>query len=480
MPTKNTQIKEARKKVENFFGAELAKKASNEFCLSLGEDTGGSSESMTDDSSNINRKATVILELTGNASLKNKIEENTEKILRQEEWTRLQKNVEKLTEFNGELMFRSTQLLRYAKIKAVRDNFYQSVGHIYNELERRAGNGNAIIQEMNAQLAGGPATEICWLNRTIRTKAAPELLSEIAGDKNISLIDLPRRLNAEILTTAQTIGATSYRTKFKIQGKGIVVAVIDSEVYFDHPALNGRVTHQKNYTKESWGNPGAHGTAVAGIIAANNEVYNGIAPEAMIYNYKVLAENKSLNADDFGGALAIQQALEDGAHIANCSWGAGAAGDGTSREARACNEAWALGMSIVKSAGNQGAKRKSLTTPADADGIIVVGATDSKGVSVQDYSSRGPTPKGKCRPHLVAPGGTFAEGIVSCSINGDFIDCGCGTSYAAPHVAGLLALILEANPELLPDEQRNLLLKNCLEFDQNDQNIHGYGLISIR
>ena len=78
-----------------------------------------------------------------------------------------------------------------------------------------------------------------------------------------------------------------------------------------------------------------------------------MAPEATIYNYKVLATNPFLGGDDFDGALAIQQAVEDGAHIANCSWGAGPAGDGTSREAIACNEAWTLGLMIVKSAWNR-------------------------------------------------------------------------------------------------------------------------------
>lgn len=480
MPTKNTRIKQARRKVENLYGAELAKKASDKFCLSFGDDAKASGESATAETFGSNQNAPVILELTGDSFLKNKIEESAKKIRHHQEWTRLQKNVEKLAAESGDFMFHAAQFLRYAKIKAIRDNFYQSAGHICDEMERNVGNGNQPASEMSSPLEIRAATEICWLNQTVRAKVGAQLLSEIAGDKTISLIDLPRRLEADILTTGQTVGATSYRKKFNIKGKGIVVAIIDSEVSFDHPALKGRVIHKKNYTKESWGNPGTHGTAVAGIIAADDEIYAGIAPQATIYNYKVLADDKSLNADDFGGALAIQQALEDGAHIANCSWGAGKAGDGTSREARACNEAWALGMTMVKSAGNQGAKLKSLTIPADADGVIVVGATDSKGISVQDYSSRGPTPKGKVRPHLVAPGGSFAEGIVSCLVNGEFGDCGCGTSYAAPHVAGLLALILESNPELMPDEQRDFLLKNCSEFASNNENIHGKGLITIR
>ena len=236
---------------------------------------------------------------------------------------------------------------------------------------------------------------------------------------------------------------------------------------------------KQNYSRELWGNPGSHGTAVAGIAAANGNDLTGMAPDATIYNYKVLATNRFLNSDDFDGALAIQQALEDGAHIANCSWGAGPAGDGTSREARACNAAWALGLTIVKSAGNQGPGASTLTTPADADGVIVVGATDREGGAVQDYSSRGPTSSGQSRPHLVAPGGAPERGIDSCLPQGGFGDCGHGTSFAAPHVSGMLALILEREPELTPEELRAKLLSICAAFDANDTNTHGAGLVSL-
>ena len=109
-----------------------------------------------------------------------------------------------------------------------------------------------------------------------------------------------------------------------------MVAVIDSEVAAGHPGFGHRVIHRANYTKEPWGSPDAHGTAVAGIIGSLGATLAGMAPEVTFLNYKVLATIESLNSDDFGGSLAIQQALEDGAHIANCSSGR-TARDGTSR-----------------------------------------------------------------------------------------------------------------------------------------------------
>src|SRR5262249_30240460 len=145
---------------------------------------------------------------------------------------------------------------------------------------------------------------------------------------------------------ADVLGAIAFRKRTSLAGKGIVVAVLDTEVAYHHTAFQDRVILKENYTHEPWGAPNEHGTAVAGLVAASAAAFMGISPEVTIYHYKVLATDGSKNADDFGGALAIQQALEDGAQIANCSWGIGPAGDGTSREARAFDQAWDLGMAI--------------------------------------------------------------------------------------------------------------------------------------
>jgi serine protease AprX len=150
------------------------------------------------------------------------------------------------------------------------------------------------------------------------------VLADVSAEVAVTAIDVPRRLTADADTRNHAaIGLPAYVTATGVSGRGVVVAVLDSEVALRHPALTGRVVHRRNYTVEPWGNPHSHGTAVAGIIAADDPVTGGIAPGATIYNYKVLATNRLLNGDDFGGALAIQQALEDGAAVANCSWGPG-------------------------------------------------------------------------------------------------------------------------------------------------------------
>lgn len=323
--------------------------------------------------------------------------------------------------------------------------------------------------------AAEPVVETCWLNSTMRTASTSPALAEVAADEKLKHLDVPRQLVLDISATTKVVGAPAFRQRSGATGHGVVVAVIDTEVAVGHPAFGGRAQQKTSFAAEPIGNPRRHGTAVAGIVASEDRTYTGVAPEATIFAYKIFPYGT-----DFEGALAIQQALEDGAQIANCSWGAGRASDGTSREAVACNNAWALGLTIVKSAGNDGPPSGTLTSPADAEGVIVVGATNREGTRVEDYSSRGPTSDGRHRPHLVAPGGDEnIRGIISARPEGGFGDARWGTSYATPHVAGLLALLLEADPTLGPDELREKLLERCNELDGFAIDDQGAGLVKF-
>lgn len=488
-------VKDARARVANLLGQTVAEKASEAFCLAFGQPVmamAAGFESVAESP----RAQSVVLELTPQPEISAEVNRAIEAVRASRGWSSVLnalRNAQITATTSGvvtEVMesgrsepdvlpVYAAQLLRHAKIMSVRDNFLKIAGPITDEIERGGSGFARGFAEAAAPQPSASLTQVCWLNRTLRSRADPRTLAEIAVDDSVERIDLPRRLQREVNVSARTVGAPQFRKRFKKTGKGIIVAVIDSEVALTHPALKGRVVHKQNFTNEPWGRPDSHGTAVAGIIASGDTRFSGMAPEATIYNYKILATNDLLTGDDFDGALAIQQALEDGAHIANCSWGAGPAGDGTSREAVACNEAWALGLVIVKSAGNRGPGARTLTTPADADGIIAVGATDRAGAAVQNYSSRGPA-GAKQRPHLIAPGGILGGvGITSCLKGGGFGDVGAGTSFAAPHVSGLLALLLERNPNLTPDAARDLLLNACTPLAGIDVNTQGNGLVSI-
>lgn len=468
----------ARRRVRDRLGSRLADRATDDFCLAVERFTDrpmAAAEVGVAPTQPVN----AVIEFR-EAPGRGRPSRRTDRLASTQEWQAAKRAIAQAKRYAPNLPLESRALLRHAGVTAARSDFYRVAGPIYAEVERSAGGLMRAVPETFGSPPASPAlTQVCWLNRSIRAWADPRVLAEVVADDNVALLDVPRRLEADVVVGAATIGANAYRAVTGSTGEGIVVAVLDTEVQAQHPALRGRVILKRNRTWEPWGFPSMHGTAVAGIIGANGGGITGIAPGVTIYNYKVLATIPWLNADDFDGAVALQLALEDGAHIANCSWGDGPAGDGTSRLARACDEAWALGMVIVKSAGNRGPRAGSLTSPADADGVIVVGATDRAGQTVPDYSSRGPTAGGAARPHLVAPGGTPSDQIVSCTVAGGVGHVTYGTSYAAPHVAGMAALVLEQDPDVSPDEIRALFLDACALLPGVDENTQGAGVVSL-
>lgn len=347
----------------------------------------------------------------------------------------------------------------------------------------------AVAEDIRSQLGTStPATvlesqteeaDYCWLSGTVRARGSLSSIASIAQDERVKRIDAARKLEPELDVTLGTVGIPAFSRRHGVTGRGVIVAVLDSEIA-DLTELRGRVLKRENFTSEPWGRPGDHGTVVAAIIGGSG-THPGVAPDVTIYGYKVLATEYWRYGDDFQGALAIQTALEDGCHVANCSWGAGTVSADKSQIAIACDNAWALGMVVVKSAGNNGPGAGTVTRPGEAD-ILVVGATNRRGSDVADYSSRGPHVVDGAtieRPHLVAPGGDAADDMNAYQPNGDFGAVGHGTSYAAPHVAGLAALMLSRSPELTPNQVRDAILADCRSLGAT-QSAEGRGLMAPR
>jgi serine protease AprX len=472
------EVSTARTEVGRLLGTQLAGKASDAFCVThyRRSTRGAATFGLESLAPGAGAAAVATVVEFGEATPMPELPRLTER----NDWPQLSGTVEALrsaTPANAPVS--APAMLRQSLVAAMRNESYRVVSPAYDEIERLSGTRLGPAPE----LLGTPqiptlVTQLCWLNRTVRTWAGPEVLAEVAADAAVTGVDVPRRLMPDAATPNHAAIGFPVFQQTGLTGADITVAVIDSEVASGQSALKGRVVHRRNYTPEPWGNPDSHGTAVAGIIAADDPFNGGLAPNAVIYNYKVLATNRLLNSDDFSGALAIQQALEDGADVANCSWGAGPTGPVPSREARAADAAWALGLTIVKSAGNAGPGPSTMTTPADAQGIVVVGATDVDGADVQAYSSRGPA-GARPGPDLVAPGGSNAVPIACCLVQGGFGDAGAGTSYAAPHVSGLLALFLEQEPNLVPDQLRQRLREGARALPGVDQDVQGAGLVWV-
>jgi len=267
-----------------------------------------------------------------------------------------------------------------------------------------------------------------------------------------------------------------------LSGKGITVAVVDSGVA-DHPDLAGRIVARVDLTGEgSKGDPGGHGTHVAGLIAGDGAAsggrWTGVAPQANIVSVRVIdATGHAKLSTIFAG---LQWVLRNRStyhiRIANLSFG-GAALSSYQNDllASAVEMLNFSGLTVVVSAGNDGRLGAStITTPATDPFVITAGADDTNGTagikddSVAKWSSRGPTAfDGIAKPDLVAPG----RRVVGLRAAGSTLDTlypqlqvtakGAktaqyftlsGTSMAAAIVSGVAALYLQRRPSATPRE----------------------------
>jgi hypothetical protein len=131
------------------------------------------------------------------------------------------------------------------------------------------------------------------------------------------------------------------------------------------------------------------------------------------------------------------------------------------------------GVVVVNAMGNEGANANppSLTTPADADSIISVGAVNGSG-SLAGFSSNGPTSDGRKKPDVMAHGvGTYWATTSGYSGSSE------GTSLATPLVAGVASMILSAHPELTPIQVRDAL-RNTASNAISPNNSIGWGIIN--
>jgi subtilisin family serine protease len=216
-------------------------------------------------------------------------------------------------------------------------------------------------------------------------------------------------------------------------GEGVNVAVVDTGIDYTHPDLAGNcagginiINPRKSYKDDD--KTFSHGTHVAGTIAAENNAIGvvGVAPKASLYGVKVLSGSGSGFLDDI--ILGIEWCVDNNIQIANMSLGTTA--NITSLE-DACRIAAYDGLIIVAAAGNE--YGGPVIYPAAYSSTIAVSATTSSD-DLAVFSSVG------SQVNIAAPG----QSIYSTRLNGEY-DTLSGTSMAAPHVAGVLALELSVN-----------------------------------
>jgi hypothetical protein len=142
----------------------------------------------------------------------------------------------------------------------------------------------------------------------------------------------------------------------------------------------------------------------------------------------------------------------------------------TSLIAKAAMVAAKKGMIVVAAAGNEGNKAwHFITTPADADSILTVGAVDGSG-AVAGFSSYGPSSDGRIKPTVASVG----AGTAVSSVTGP-VETGNGTSFATPNLAGLVTCLWQAFPEFTNMEIIEAVKQNSSIYTTPDNRI-GYGI----
>lgn len=245
-------------------------------------------------------------------------------------------------------------------------------------------------------------------------------------------------------------------------GEGIEVAVIDNGVQLNHPDLASNLL--PGYDAMGYGSNGgysnndSHGTCCAGIIAAvdNTIGIKGISFEAKIVPIRV-GLGKTMH--DEAEINAFEYVYNQNIDVVSCSWGGGSNSPTLTNaiNAVATNGRNGLGCPVLFSSGNN--DESNVFYPASLSSTIAVGALSPCGERKNPNSCDGENWGSNYGTALdvVAPGVL----IPTTTINSDYEMYFNGTSAACPHAAGVMALILSANPCLTAMEARAILCGSC-------------------
>jgi len=289
-------------------------------------------------------------------------------------------------------------------------------------------------------------------------------------------------------------------------GKGVKVALIDNGFDFSHPDLKGAFSNQidlvDNDNNASYDNAyEVHGTACAGLIGARK---NGVGIQGAAYDAKLIGikligsypdgSDRALFVSSI--VLSFIYANEKGADVINCSWGTYNVADAVRNaiDYVARNGRGGRGTPIVFASGNDGRSQWYWANDESAlSSSIAVGAVDNQG-ELAWYSNYGPA------LDFVAPSGGGTLKIATDDIVGSlgYADgrfghpdyCYAtdmtgfnGTSAAAPQISGVIALMLERNPDLTRDQIYDILAKTAkkigdIPYIDGRNDFFGYGLVN--
>jgi hypothetical protein len=277
------------------------------------------------------------------------------------------------------------------------------------------------------------------------------------------------------------------------RGRGIWIAVMDGGFsnadtipLFDSVGLQGRLFAGWDFVERDAGvfEAAQHGTSVLSVMASNLPgFYVGTAPDATYFLLKTEDTGGEFPVEEANWIAGAEWADSVGVDILNASLGYTHFNDTTLNHkyldldgrtaigSRGAAIAASKGMIVCNSAGNEGdGPWRHIGVPADAPGVIAVGALEPDGRHAA-FSSYGPSADGRIKPDLSAPG---HEVVVAGNVGLD-LGLSSGTSLASPMLAGALAALWSSAPEKSAAE---VLAATFAFADQaeNPDNARGYGL----
>jgi subtilisin family serine protease len=249
-------------------------------------------------------------------------------------------------------------------------------------------------------------------------------------------------------------------------GSDVIIATVDSGTDASHPDLSPNIIGSFDLVdgKHAKDDPTGHGTLVSGVMTGvgnNGQAGAGVAWRSKLLTYRV--GDETLKDSDI--SKGIRAATDAGARVINLSLGGSQAG---ATIKAAVQYAIDKGVIIVASSGNSG--NDVTNYPASLPGVISVGALGKQGVPAY-FSSYGSFVT------ITAPGvsicGTFRTSKFGCAD---------GTSFSAPTISGVVALMLSVNPNLTRDQVKAILIATATpapgkQVGQQDPK-YGYGTVN--